>query len=183
MTTTYYLTLTASDLSVPGRNFDNTLEMVAPGAATLQTLKVANGGTDTDYGFTEPANPGEDGTSGDFTVVVEVNVGDSLMDYDTAVSRVDSGGAVQGGPVTSDGGVQVATAGTLTYAFTAPSLGTWVAGDRLRVTFTMISNATMGGGIRMTHDIGSAGTRVVAPWDVVVDEGVADNAVFFGCNF
>lgn len=180
MATVYYLTTTASDLSVPGDNWDNTLEESAPGTTTLDQ-SVPKAATENDYGFTQANNPSDEGTSGDFVVTAEINAGDAALTLEVQLARVNSGGTVQSGPVGSDGGSQTATAGTLTFNFTAPSLGTWATGDRLRVTFIATNTATMGGAKTITHDIGSAGTRVSAPWDLGGD--VVDNAAFFGCNF
>lgn len=165
MATTYYLTTTASDLSVPGDNWDNSMTTTAPGATTLNQ-SVANEATENDYGYTAAGVPGADGTSGNYTVTVEVNTGNIELTLDCAVARVNSSGTVQGGPTTSDGGGQTASAGTKTYNFTSPSLGTWASGDRLRVTFTQVNANKHGGDEVCTHDIGSAGTRVSAPWTI-----------------
>ena len=177
MATNYYLTTTASDLSVPGDNFDNEISESVPGTTTL-AVQIAKSKSESDHGYSVAGNPGADGTSGDFTVTVEINTGVGTTTLDIALARINSGGTVQSGPVSSDGGSQAASAGTKTYSFTAPALGTWAAGDRLRVDFnwnnTVMTNADI------TQDIGSAGTRLSAPWG---EEEAAENAVFFSCNF
>lgn len=164
MAETYSLTLTASDLSVPGDNFDNELSR-SPAAANTLAITVANTTTETDYGFTPSGDPGTDGGTGarTFTVIVEINTGNADLELDVQLHRITSSGTVQ----QSSGfhGEQTATAGTKTYAFVSLDLGTWASGERLRADLKQ-RDTSIHGNENLTYDVETGGTRVDVPWTI-----------------
>lgn len=164
MAETYFLTITASDLSVPGDNWDNEINRTAPGATTLQQT-VASGTTETDYGFTPSGDPSTDGGTGSrtWTVTVEFSTQDAEMEMAVNVHRINSTGTVQNSGTLS--GEQTCNSATLTFTFSSTDLGTWASGDRFRVDFQVRSTAGHGNSM-VAHTISSSGTRVDAPWTI-----------------
>lgn len=166
MADTYYLTTTASDLGT-GDNWSNRIQRTIPGTTTLVS-SIANNSTENDLGFTPSGEPGDQGTSGNYSASVEINATDGSTTLDLLIVRVNSSGTEQGSPVGSDGGAQTVAAGTLTYNWTSPSLGTWTAGDRLKVYWRWVNSDLHGQPEDSTQDIGSAGTTITAPWTFAV---------------
>lgn len=156
MATTYQLSATASDLTGSGGQFSKAL--VASGATT-GSVTVTSGDF---YAFTPAANPSDQGTAGNFTVNISCGTpqfGGAVLN--AFVSRVNAAGTEVGGPVgSSSGGGFFTTAGVQSFGFTAPSLGTWTAGDRLKVRISVSS----------TVDVNfSSSSTVVAPWSLNID--------------
>ena len=166
MAETYFVTVTASDLSVPGDNWDNEISRTAPGAATLQT-SVPAGNTETDYGFTPAGDPSTDGGTGSrtWTVRVELDTQDATMELAVNIHRVNSTGSVQSSGTLS--AEQTCNSASLTYTFSSTDLGTFASGDRLRVDFQARSTAGHGNSM-IRHTISGTGTRVDAPWTIAV---------------
>ena len=168
MNVPYYLTTVNSDLSVPGDNWDKEPRADAPTDSTLTSLIIAGDGNpataeEIDYAFLPPGNLGDSGAPGDYSAVVEIDTGFTQITLDMRLARVNAAGAVQSGPIGSDGGGQVASAGAKTFDFTAPALGTWAVGDRLRIQWEW-DNATLHGPDReIIQDIGLTGSRVIMP--------------------
>lgn len=141
MAQTYILRDTASDLT-GGAEFNNQL-LLTTGADGDIVFTVAAAATDIGSGFTEPGVPGTDGATGDYNPVeVEVEVGSTAIELSIQLHRVNPSGVVQ--TSSSASAEQQATAGIKTFSFTALSLGTWAAGDRLRVDYRARSTAAHG---------------------------------------
>lgn len=163
MAQTFYFTATDSDLT-GGADFNAAL-LTSPGSASSATVTVAHSSTETSYGFTASGVPGANGASGDYTVEVNVTTADANITINTAVARVNSSGTVQSGPVNSNGGAQSAgSVGVKTFSFTSPNLGTWSAGDRLRVSYIFTSTKTMGGAAAVGIERDSADAEVLTPF-------------------
>lgn len=159
MATSYYLTTTASDLGT-GSNFSNTLPATAPGTTTL-ALSVATATTETDFGHTQPGIPGTGGVTGDYDIRVAINTGNADLQLSVQIHRVNSAGTVQ--TSSSASSEQTASAGEKTFTFLSQSLGTWAAGDRLRLDL-ILRDTSAHGDESLTYDIGSAGVRISTPW-------------------
>lgn len=164
MAETYFLTETASDLSVPGDNWDNEISRSAPAAGTLQQ-SVPAGNTETDYGFTPSGDPSTEGGTGSrtWTVTVEFSTQSADMEMAVNVHRINSTGTVQSSGTLS--GEQTCNSATLTFTFASTDLGTWASGDRFRVDFQVRSTAAHGNTM-VAHTISGSGTRVEAPWTI-----------------
>lgn len=164
MPETYDLTNTASDLSVPGSNFDNEVSRAA-GVADTQSVTVANGTTETDYGFTPAGDPSTDGGSGSrtWTANVDIAMGNNDLQLAVNIHRINSTGTVQSSGTLS--GEQQATAGVKTFTFSATDLGTWASGDRFRVDL-QLRDTSAHGNENLTYNTEAGGTNVVAPWTI-----------------
>jgi hypothetical protein len=146
----YYVSATASDLA-GGADFNLSLvdrtrtpagfASIAEPAA-VETVTVAAATTETSYAFTPPGFPGRDGFGGSYTMTFTVG-GFSSADSATAiyarmvVGRVNAAGVLQG--AVSVPPEQIINSGGLkTFTRTAAQvagMGTWNAGDRLRVEY------------------------------------------------
>jgi hypothetical protein len=169
MATTLYLTTTASDLSPGGSNWDNEMSTSAPGATTLNvTIPNGDGNTgtyeETDYGLSATGVPSTDGSNtGTWTLEVVLTNVDSNINANPTISRINSSGTVQSGPIANAEGNQT-MASSRTFTWSSPSLGTWAAGDRLRVNFQWSNESTHGGDETIDLTISSTGTRITTPW-------------------
>jgi hypothetical protein len=160
MSTEYFMTGDDSDLS-GGSNFSKALDTTAPGDST-QGISVTTNTTETDFLFTPGGDPGASGITGDYTVIVDITSGNADLQVDVAIHRVNSAGTSQASAA-SDGGEQTNAVGELTFTFTSADLGTWAAGDRLRVNLVQ-RDTSLHGDENTTYGIGSSGVRVTAPW-------------------
>lgn len=141
MAVTYVLRNTASDLSVSGATFNYKLLTATAASADVTTAAQAADTTVSGYAWTDPAEPGANGTStGSFTVEVNVITAQTDVSIVVAVARVNSAGTVQGTPVAAASQAS-SPAGIKTFSFTNPALGTWAAGDRLRVEYRFVRAA------------------------------------------
>jgi len=163
MATTYYLSNTNSDLS-GGADFSKKL---LPSTETANTINfsVAKTSTETSYAWTEPGVPGTSGMTGDYTVEVYITVGNANMTVAANIHRVNSSGVVQSSATAAS--AVTATAGLKTFNWSSQSLGTWAAGDRLRVDyiFTVSGHQAQS----LTIQTGTTDTEVVTPWTLGQD--------------
>ena len=138
MSREFYLSNTASDLSVPGDDFDNELVEVTSSANTI-TVEIAKGATETSYYFTEPGVPGTDGVDNQTGYSISLNVvtGSTEVNCSVQFARVNATGVLQFNSAQSDDNPTTLTAGFHTFSFSSPvSFDPWQSGDRLRVAFT-----------------------------------------------
>lgn len=162
MARTYYLTASASDLSVPGVNFDNDLNETGPSATTI-SITVSAGGQEIDYGFTLSGNPGTDGATGDFTATIVLTTEDADMGVRLRVARVNSSGTLQTQGNYASEGEQAMVSGPVVFTWTSENLGTWASGDRLRLEFE--HNGNQGhGNATIDYTISASGTRILTPF-------------------
>lgn len=163
MAQTFYFSSTDSDLT-GGADF-NAVLTTSPGTGSSATVSVANSSTETSYGYTPSGVPGTNGAAGNYTVEVNVTAANANITINTAVARVNSSGVVQSGPVNSNGGAQSAGAtGVKTFSFTSPNLGTWSAGDRLRVSYIFTSTQSHGGAAAVDIERNTTSVEVVTPF-------------------
>lgn len=166
MTTTYYLENVTSDLTTPtGAHWNLVLNQTAPATSNISNT-VSNTGTppdDIEYAYTPAADPGAAGVTGTYTVEVVVNTTDADSDLAVQLHRINSSGTVQNSSSLS--AKQTLTADR-TFTFASLNLGTWAAGDRLRVDFSQEGTGAHGNAT-FDYAIGSAGTRIVCPWTLV----------------
>lgn len=157
--TTYVLKSAASDLT-GGNDFNKVL---SPGTETAGsiTVSVAASATEDSFGYSQAENPDTDGATGNYTVEMNVlGLGNALFDLSAAVARVNSAGVQQA--ISAFAATQLGTAGAKTFSLTGADLGTWAAGDRLKVVYRFKNNAVVTGSIEI--ETGTAATEVVAPW-------------------
>jgi hypothetical protein len=103
-------------------------------AVTKSTGNIPVGTTASGFAWTAVGVPGTSGHQlADVSVSVDISGGNTSLQLSVAVARVNSSGVVQAASATSD--EQTASAGTKVVNFTALDLGTWSAGDRLRVEY------------------------------------------------
>lgn len=160
MAITFYLSNTNSDLT-GGTNFNKQLNTATESASTIsQTL--GNSATATNYAFTNAGVPGVGGVStGTFTITVNVTTANNNITIAIALARVNSAGTQQA--VTAYTATQSAgTTGVKTFTFTDPALGTWAAGDRLRVQYQFV-NAAMNNQT-VVIETGTVSTSVDTPF-------------------
>lgn len=169
---TVYLTSTSGGPGTPtAAHWSNTLDASAPGASNISN-NVSNTGTppaEIDYAY-YAAGAGVIGT-GTFTVEVVFNTTDADLGVVIQLHRVNSSGTVQSSHTASS---EQSGAADRTFTFTSVDLGTWAAGDYLRVDFQQVGNGAHGNAIA-DYAIGSTGTRVVypdAPADVTLDADI-----------
>src|SRR2546425_1975285 len=128
--TSYALNMTNSDL--PGGN-DFTKELGDYITDLNLPVSVAANATEDSFGFTKASVPGTTGVTGDYLLLIWVTTGNSNIQLSTAVARVNSSGIQQATSLFSS--EVPASSGQKSFTFTAPTLGTWSSGDRLRITY------------------------------------------------
>jgi len=139
MAVTYYLSAIDSDLT-GGADFNKLLSRNTETAGTI-TSSIAQAATETSYAFTAIGDPGTGGVNtGTFTVKVDVATANSNITISVALHRVNSAGTVQNSTAFATG-QSAGTTGVKSFTFTNPALGTWVAGDRLRVDYRFANAA------------------------------------------
>jgi hypothetical protein len=157
-TVTFFHTNTDSDLS--GASIANkSLSRSNPDSgATISTGSIGSGATSDAFAFTEAGDPGAGGSSGDYTVHVRITTSGNLSVM-AAVARVNSSGTQQAESSFSSSET-ASTTGVKTLTLTDVDLGTWTAGDRLRVRIRF--TGLFGGG-SCSYGVGTADDTVLAP--------------------
>lgn len=140
MAVSYTLSATVSDFS-GGADFTKKLLTASESQSTV-SVTVAPNATETSYAFTEPGYPGAGGTStGTFTCDVFVATAASQVTVRPNLTRVNSAGVAQGGVIQpSQAAASCSSTGSKSFTWVNPALGTWNAGDRLRVGYTFASS-------------------------------------------
>lgn len=136
----------ASDLSVPGDNFDKRMLAYAENAGTI-TVTVSPPGLESDYYFSEPGQPGADyWPAGWATIKLRTTVGNPRITYEVALSRVNAFGAWQAfyATVGGEGPFQTWPAGTRTHNLFCVAQAA-NAGDRMRLRIRWTRNIDIGG--------------------------------------
>jgi hypothetical protein len=128
-------------------------------------VQVAPGGAAEDSrAFTPAGVPGTQGVTGTYTVKVNVTTSATNVSMSVAVARVNSAGTQQSTssftPTQSLGSTGVKT---FTTNLTNVNLGTWAAGDRLRVTYRF-TNSHNSQTRTVVLQTGTTNTEVMAPW-------------------
>lgn len=171
---TYVLSNIASDLS-GGADFSLAL-IVPEGTLTPQNVSVNAQTTEVSYGFTEVGEPGLNGTStGTFTVECNVTSGNANIVVSAQLRRINSAGVVQASSSTSSeqsGG----STGVKSFTFNSPALGTWSAGDRLRVDYVFRSTASHGNN-SVDIELNTANAQVITPFANVTPATVTPTTV------
>lgn len=157
----YYLSSTDSDLS-GGADFNKALLTTA--SASSVAVSCLSGITEDHYGFTAASEPGSRGATGNYTVSLDLSAGNADFTVSAFVARINSSGVVQTGPTQVGTGVS-GTAGIKTFGPTSVNLGTWSAGDRLRVTYRFANGAMATRNATVTLD---ADSSVDVPWSAAV---------------
>jgi len=139
MSTLYYLSADNSDLS-GGADFNKKLVTSGETSGT-QSLSFTANQAKTSYGFTEPGLPGTLGQTGNYTVTVNIPTTNAQGRLAISLSRVNSAGTVQS--TSASTAEQTTNSATLTFSLTSINLGTWSAGDRLRVNYEFRNNNNM----------------------------------------
>jgi hypothetical protein len=142
MSAVFYLRNIDSDLSVGGALFNYDLLQQTGTAADISTGSIAATTTVFGYGFTESGIPGIDGATGNYTIRINVTTGNTNFQLAVQLNRVNSSGTVQ--TSSSLSAEQQGTAGVKTFNFTSLNLGSWVAGDRLRIDYRFRTTNTHG---------------------------------------
>jgi len=144
-----------------GADFTRLLDVTPAGAGSI-VVTIASGTTEVSYGYTPVGNPGTNGATGDYTVEINVTVKNGKIDGSVQVHRVNSSGAVQSSSsVTSAQTLSVVQ--VYTFNLNSVDLGTWAAGDRLRVDYRFTE--TGGHGDQdVTIGTGTTSEEVVAPF-------------------
>src|SRR3989344_4625105 len=155
---TYILKTKTSDLS-GGADFNREISADAETAGSI-TVTVANGATETSYGFTKPYKPSNaDWETGTITVEVKVTTANTNMFLKVSASRLNSAGVVQE-TSSETAEQQLSTTGVKT--FTIPSMN-WAAGnctDRIRINYIFRSANSHGGAINVVIETGTTDTEV-----------------------
>lgn len=155
---TYILKAKTSDLS-GGADFNREISADAETAGSI-TVTVANGATETSYGFTKPYKPSNaDWETGTIAVEVKVTTANTNMFLKVSASRLNSAGVVQE-TSSETAEQQLSTTGVKT--FTIPSMN-WAAGnctDRIRINYIFRSANSHGGAINVVIETGTTETEV-----------------------
>ncbi len=155
---TYILKTKTSDLS-GGADFNREISADAETAGSI-TVTVANGATETSYGFTKPYKPSNaDWETGSITVEVKVTTANTNMFLKVSASRLNSAGVVQ---ETSSETAEQQLSATGVKTFTIPSMN-WAAGnctDRIRINYIFRSANSHGGAINVVIETGTTDTEV-----------------------
>lgn len=163
MTTRYFLSSTASDLS-GGADFSKKLD-TNPGFGTTLSVTIAASATETSYGFTEALVPGRRGSVGlqEYAVSVKVNTAGN-MELKIQLRRISASGTV----LTSSSQTaaqSLNSAGVKKFEVYA-DLGRFEKDERIRVDFAFTDLSAAGSTVVLDIDSGSpTGTWFFAPWD------------------
>ena len=148
----YKLKAKNSDLT-GGADFSKELSIDTEAASSL-TIAVANGASETSYGFTKLHKPSNaDWETATLSPIIKVTTANSLMFFRASASRVDKAGVVQETSAQSPE-VQLDLIGS--YSVVIPSTN-WAAGncdDRLRINYVFRSTNGHGGAISVVIEIG-----------------------------
>lgn len=168
MPTTYHLNDSTSDLG-GGADFNREL-ITSFGSSSGLAFSVANSSTEDSYGYTQAGIPGATGVTGNYSIVVSFSAASSAIQLSVAVARVNSAGVQQA--ISSFTAEQTTTTGQMFFnggVLNSVNLGTWAAGDRLRVVFRFRSTNAHGGAASVTMLFNGAGdTFMSAPWDTAL---------------
>src|SRR5439155_1348472 len=152
----YAMNMTNSDLTVAGADFNKELD-VYTGDISIPVSVAANA-YEYSYGFTKVGVPGATGVAGTYLVRISVPTAgaNSNIWVSAAVDHVNSAGVVLNTSGFAPTELQ-GTAGSKEFTFTNPILGTWSAGDRLRISYRFHNLASITQSITVGHS--------VAGWD------------------
>src|SRR5436853_6229957 len=159
----YAMNMTNSDLT-GGADFNKELD-VYTGDISIP-VSIAGNATEYSYGFTKVGVPGAAGVAGTYLVRVSVpSAGANSSVYLSAsVDRVNSAGVMQntsGCPTELSG-----PPGSKEFTITNPVLGTWSAGDRLRISYRFHNTVGTTQSITVGHSVagGDYQNMVMTPW-------------------
>jgi hypothetical protein len=158
-----YLRNITPDLTVSGALFNYQLLEATGTAATVATGNLSAGTTFSIYAFTNAGFPGVQGSAGDYSAKFNVTSGSTNIQLSVVLARVNSSGTVQAS--SSASAEQVASAGVKTFSFSSPSLGTWAAGDRLRIQYRL-RNTQAHGNTSISFGANTTNEEVVTPWTI-----------------
>ena len=137
MPTTYYSRDTNSDLT-DGGSFSYSLLKTAGTPNTLTGFAVGKLSTVSADLYTDPNDPSSQGSAtGSWSFEINIISGDAGVELTPSLYRINSGGTVQAGPIAAT--AQNTVAGVLTFGWTNPALGTFNAGDRVRVGLSFLN--------------------------------------------
>jgi hypothetical protein len=157
----YYLKAANSDLT-GGADFNKRLEVSTETAGTLSVQVAPGGAAEESRAFTPAGVPGTQGVTGTYTVKVNVTTSATNVSMSVAVARVNSAGTQQS--TSSFTATQsLGSTGVKTYTLSSINLGTWAAGDRLRVTYRF-TNSHNSQTRTVVLQTGTTNTEVLAPW-------------------
>jgi hypothetical protein len=157
--TVYFLSNTDSD-QTGGLDFNKALVSSSPAIGTI-SFSVNTNTTETSFAWTPAGLPGLLGITGSYTVRVVVSTANNNGRLAISLSRVNSAGVVQ--TTSTATAEQTTSAGTLTFSLGSVNLGTWAAGDRLRVNYVFRNASTMTA-ITLAINADGLNTDVDVPW-------------------
>ena len=165
MSQTYYASNTTSDLT-GGGDFDFSFLDATGTANTANTWTIAKTSTQAFDVFTESGNPSDQGdATGSWSYELNIVTGSADAQANVYLYRVNSGGTIQAGPIEcaeTDGNVYTTTAAVHTFTWSSPALGTFQAGDRVRVR----TSVTVPGhqNVDLTLGWNTADSEFIAPY-------------------
>jgi len=161
----YAMNMTNSDLTVAGADFNKELD-VYTGDISIPVSVAANA-YEYSYGFTKVGVPGATGVAGTYLVRISVPTAgaNSNIWVSAAVDHVNSAGVVLNTSGFAPTELQ-GTAGSKEFTFTNPVLGTWSAGDRLRMSYRFHNTAPITQSITVGHSVAGWDYQnmVMTPW-------------------
>lgn len=163
----YFLSGTNSDLT-GGADFSRYLYPNNNSATTTLSISVAQATTaspEISYGFTSPIDPSIYGTTGNYTVVLDITTTNTNIQASVQLHRVNSAGTIQTSSAISATQTFGASPTTYTFSFTNLSLGTWASGDRLRVDYRF-GNAALHSASSFSIAINDPDCYVLTPFNV-----------------
>ncbi len=159
---THYKKNTASDLSVPGDDFDDLVAAFNIGA-TSETISIATNSTETSYGFSHSDGLGfVEYDNSSWSHGIDVTTGDSDVDLRIRAHRISSSGTVLASSGWSSS--QTLTTGAKTFVVGSPQdLGPFEYSDRFRIDYEFTNTRTHGGAQSVTIDFASLSSGLDVP--------------------
>jgi hypothetical protein len=153
-----------SDLATPaaGTFYKQLLTTTATIVSVSSGTIGADPSTVNAYAYTNAGDPGVIGANGVFSVEMNVTVASTTATVTCAVAQVDSTGFQVN--QTAFATAVAATVGVKLFNFAATSGWTWLAGDRLRVTYRFIRTAGAMGTTTVTIGVNTTASEVTVPW-------------------
>lgn len=119
--------------------------------------------------FTNPEPSSDGSNTGTFTMTLEITVGDTNVRFDDVIlHRVNSSGTSQASVSTGTTTPVSMAAGTHSFTFSSPALGTWASGDYGGVEVQYTNTSSHGGSESVTFQYGDAAntTGLSAVWTI-----------------
>lgn len=169
MAKTFYLSSSSSDLTVGGAEWTAQLVESTESSST-RYFEVKKNTTEFAASATNANMPSTNGSTGNYTIEVNVTQANSSLYLSVQVHRINSTGTIQTSSSTSSE-QQLSSTGVKTFTFTSLDLGTWASGDRFLVYYNL-RNADTKNAQATYFGTGTTSEEHVTPWTIATNSQI-----------